>query len=96
LTIILNPVKTQMVKDASDWPWSGYRAMIGQAARLIYRLQVDGLLSQFGSDREQAIARYRDFVRVGIGLPPVWEELDEVNPSIKLTAGNFDIEMRPT
>jgi putative transposase len=73
--VVLNPVRAQMVKDAADWPWSSYRATIGQAARLIKSLQVDGLLSQFGSDREQAIARYRDFVRAGIGLPPVWEKL---------------------
>ncbi|MDD5266321.1 MAG: hypothetical protein PHO08_04230 [Methylococcales bacterium] len=42
---------------------------------MIKSLQVDGLLSQFGSDREQAIERYPNFVRAGIGLSPVWEKL---------------------
>ncbi|MDD5266320.1 MAG: hypothetical protein PHO08_04225 [Methylococcales bacterium] len=30
--VVLNPVRVQMVKDAADWPWSSYRATIGQAA----------------------------------------------------------------
>lgn len=71
--VVLNPVRTHMVKDAADWPWSRYRATVGQAPPLRC-LQVDWLLSQFGSDREQAIVRYRNFVRAGIGLPPVWEK----------------------
>ena len=31
--------------------------------------------SLFGLDREQAIVRFQNFVRAGIGLPPVWENL---------------------
>jgi putative transposase len=72
--VVLNPVRAQMVKDVADWPWSSYRATINQAP-LLKCLQVDWLLSQFGLDREQAIVRYQNFVRAGIGLPPVWENL---------------------
>jgi putative transposase len=72
--VVLNPVRALMVKDAAEWPWSNYRATIGQA-RPMKSLQVDWLLRQFGSDRAQAIVRYRNFVRAGIGLPPVWGEL---------------------
>jgi len=72
--VVLNPVRAQMVKDVADWPWSSYRATIGQVPPLKC-LHVDWLLSQLGSEREQAIVRYQNFVRAGIGLPPVWEKL---------------------
>jgi hypothetical protein len=63
-----------MVNDVADWPWSSYRATVAQAPPLKC-LQVAWLLRQFGLNREQAIERYRDFVRAGVGLPPVWEGL---------------------
>lgn len=72
--VILNPVRARMVNDVADWPWSSYRATVNQASSLKC-LQVDWVLSQFSSDRAQAIVSYKNFVRAGIGLPPVWEEL---------------------
>jgi hypothetical protein len=67
--VVLNPVSTQMVKEVADWPWSSYETTISEALPLRC-LQVDWLLSQLGSNREAATARYQDFVRAGIGLPP--------------------------
>jgi len=29
--IVLNPVRARMVRAARDWPWSSYRATVGQA-----------------------------------------------------------------
>ena len=72
--VVLNPVRAKMVKDAVDWPWSSYRATTLQTPPLKC-LQIDWLLSQFGSDRDQAIVQYQNFVRAGIGLPPVWGKL---------------------
>lgn len=72
--VVLNPVRAQMVNDVADWPWSSYRATVGQVA-LLKCLQVDWLLSQFNSNRDQAIVLYQNFVRAGIGLPPVWGKL---------------------
>lgn len=72
--VVLNPVRALMVNDVADWPWSSYRATVAQAPPLEC-LQVAWLLRQFGLNREQAIERYRDFVRAGVGLPPVWEGL---------------------
>ena len=72
--VVLNPVRARMVNDVVDWPWSSYRAMINQAEPLKC-LHVDWLLSQFGANREQALIQYQNFVRAGIGLPPVWEAL---------------------
>jgi len=28
--VVLNPVRAAMVSQAGDWPWSSYRAMVGQ------------------------------------------------------------------
>ena len=38
-------------------------------------LETDCLLSQFGPSQKLGVARYKNFVRQGIGLPSVWEEL---------------------
>jgi len=72
--VVLNPVRARMVNDVADWPWSNYRAMMNQAAPLKC-LKVNWLLSQFGSDKERARVHYQNFVRAGIGLPPVWDKL---------------------
>ncbi len=29
--VVLNPVRAGMVRSAKEWPWSSYRAMVGQA-----------------------------------------------------------------
>lgn len=72
--VVLNPVRAHMVKDAADWPWSSYLAMIGRASPPPW-LMTDWILGQFGSDRLRAITRYIDFVRAGVGLPALWENL---------------------
>ncbi|WP_238527313.1 transposase [Methylomonas methanica] len=72
--VVLNPVRALMVNDVADWPWSSYRATVAQAP-LLQCLQVAWLLRQFGLNRAQAMERYQDFVRAGVGLPPVWEGL---------------------
>ena len=28
--VVLNPVRAHMVKSPADWPWSSYRATVGQ------------------------------------------------------------------
>ncbi len=46
--VVLNPVRAGLVRSPEKWPWSSYRAMMGEA--LVPKwLAVDGLLSQFGS-----------------------------------------------
>ena len=72
--VVLNPVRARMVNDAGDWSWSSYLAMTGQAAKLDC-LQTDWLLAQFASEKNQTIIGYQNFVRSGVGLPPVWEGL---------------------
>ena len=71
--VVLNPVRAGMVDAPEQWPWSSYRAMIGAAPAPKW-LAVDGLLSQFGSARDQARRRYRAFVREGVGRD-IWQGL---------------------
>jgi hypothetical protein len=72
--VVLNPVRARMVKDLGDWPWSSYRSMIGEQSVPEW-LETDWLLSQFSVQRKRAIAKYKDFVRAGVGLPGLWSEL---------------------
>lgn len=72
--VVLNPVRARMVKDVGDWPWSSYSATLGKGAPLVW-LETDWLLSQFGQQRNRAQARYIDFVRAGVGLPSIWDGL---------------------
>lgn len=72
--VVLNPVRAGMVNDAGEWPWSSYGAMVGTAPAPDW-LETDSLLGQFAAKRASAVRRYRDFVRAGVGLPSVWDDL---------------------
>lgn len=72
--VVLNPVRAGMVADAAQWRWSSYGAMLGAEPAPPW-LQTDWLLGQFGRQRTQAQACYRDFVRAGVGLPSLWHAL---------------------
>lgn len=71
--IVLNPVRAGMAKHPGDWPWSSYRATVGEAQSLPF-LSLDWLLEQFGSRRRQAVLAYREFVHDGNDMP-VWDQL---------------------
>ena len=72
--VVLNPLRAGMVKDIADWHWSSYAAMLGTQAAPEW-LQTDWILGQFSPQRRRAINRYMDFVRAGVGLSSVWEQL---------------------
>jgi putative transposase len=63
-----------MVSSPRQWPWSSYRAMLGQAAVPPW-LAVDGLLSLFAERRTEARERYGRFVAEGVGKDSIWREL---------------------
>jgi len=73
--VVLNPVRAKLVKDAADWEWSSYRAMMGQVAAPQW-LQIHWVLGQFSRNQSLAMARYQDYVRAGVGLPSVWGQLN--------------------
>ena len=72
--VVLNPIRAGMAADSRDWPWSSYRATLGEAACPTW-LETDWILGRLAADREQAIHRYLDFVRAGVGLPSLWDNL---------------------
>ncbi|MFQ3246330.1 MAG: putative transposase [Arenicella sp.] len=66
--VVLNPVRAFMVKDAIDWPWSNYRAIIGYEQAPSW-LHSEWILSAFGSQKTKAIEAYKHFVSAGRGHP---------------------------
>lgn len=70
--VVLNPVRAGMVESPGEWYWSSYRAMVGEAPAADW-LATDGLLAQFGTRRNEARRRYRQFVADGAG--DIWSEL---------------------
>ena len=72
--VVLNPVRAGMVKKIEHWLWSSYPAMIGKSSCPEW-LQMDWVLGQFGNQRKLAMAAYVEFVRAGLVLPSVWDEL---------------------
>lgn len=72
--VVLNPVRARMVDLPEAWPWSSYRATVGQAPKPEW-LTTDALLSQFGQRRSRARQRYRQFVLDGVNQGSIWSEL---------------------
>ena len=74
--VVLNPVRARMVTQVEDWPWSSYHAMLGKG-ELFPWLERSWILGQFNDDRLMAIEVYVNFVREGVGLPPIWVGLKQ-------------------
>mgnify|MGYP000241010582 CR=1 FL=1 len=74
--VVLNPVRARMVNQIEDWPWSSYNAMRGKVERYPW-LETNWILGQFSGNRLKAIENYINFVREGVGLPPIWGELKQ-------------------
>lgn len=69
--VVLNPVRARLCSHPSAWPWSSYRAMLGDSAQPF--LTTTWLLARFGSEPDRARDRYERFVLDGAGLPGhVW------------------------
>jgi len=71
--VVRNPVRAGMVRRASDWPWSSYRATAGIMKAPSF-LTTEWILAQFATGREQAVHSYRRFVARKRNTP-IWEEL---------------------
>lgn len=65
--VVLNPVRAKMVVLPEDWHWSSYNAVIKDQFTPPW-LDTDWLLSQFGTQRNQAREAFRQFVAEGHGL----------------------------
>ncbi|MGM0594575.1 MAG: REP-associated tyrosine transposase [Pseudomonadota bacterium] len=72
--VVLNPVRAGMVQEPEDWPWSSYRAAIGDVGAPKW-LANDGILAQFGKRRAEARRKYQAFVKEGIDDESIWNNL---------------------
>jgi len=72
--LVLNPVRAGMVHNPGDWPWSSYRAMIGEKLAPEW-LETHWILAAFGGTEVEAIQNYTRFVAEGTGQPSPWEQL---------------------
>lgn len=72
--IVLNPVRAGLVPSPGDWPWSSYRATVGEEPMPSW-LSADSLLIQFSTDRDEARSRYRDYVAKGAGERDFWQNI---------------------
>jgi putative transposase len=72
--IVLNPVRTRMVRTAKAWQWSSYRATAGYDKSNAC-LTTEWILAGFAKTKNAAQQCYRDFVRAGKGQPSPWKQL---------------------
>jgi len=72
--VVLNPVRAGMAPTADEWPWSSYRATVGQCAQPAW-LRADWVLSQFDPHPQLARAAYRHFVAEGMNADSPWQSL---------------------
>ncbi len=89
--IVLNPLRARMVRSISHYPWSSYRATLGQADRPDW-LATDWILAQFAKGRAVAQRRYAEFVSAGKNRPSPWEDL---KGQALLGSDTFVEKMRP-
>ena len=74
--VVLNPVRAGICQMPEQWRWSSHLAMVGQAHRPNW-LHTEWLLGQFGNEYAKAVRAYIDHVRAGVGLPSVWDALQD-------------------
>jgi putative transposase len=58
---VRNPVELGLCAAPEEWPWSSYRASVGEVESPAF-LALARLLSYFGDMPQEAMARYRSFV----------------------------------
>ena len=63
-----------MVRTAAEWPWSSYRAMVGEEPAPEW-LETRTILAAFAETEPEAVAHYARFVAEGRGQPAPWEQL---------------------
>ena len=83
--IVLNPVKARFVEQVEEWPWSSYRAIIGENQKPGF-LTTDWILEQFGKNKKKSINAYKTFVISGA---EVEFPLDEIVGQLILGSEKF-------
>lgn len=103
--IVLNPVRARLSASPAGYPWSSYGATAGITNKVPF-LCIDWILSQFGTTRENAQNRYRNFVMAGIGKESPWKNLagqsilggegfvEKLSPYLRGKSGEMEIPRR--
>ena len=93
----LNPVRARMVAGPGDWPWSSYRAHVGQAVSAVW-LDSAGLQGYLlgrdvatAADRAEAQQAYAELVAAGQGVE-LWD--GALNRQIYLGDDDFVVRMQ--
>lgn len=69
--VVLNPVRAGLAEKPEEWTWSSYAATAG-FRNAPASLCVDWVLGHFGTNSDEAYARYRRFVADGMGAESPW------------------------
>jgi len=72
--VVLNPVRARVIGQTGDWPWSSY-LVTQNKVEVPWWLEISWILGQFHHNRAKAVEYYINFVREGIGQPPIWNDL---------------------
>jgi hypothetical protein len=100
--VVLNPVRSGMVVNVADWPWSSWHAMCGMVPAPHW-LCTDWLLAQFGRTRARAVSAYVRFVRAEEEPSCIWNKLksqiylgsEEFARQMQLSAGQEELAEIP-
>lgn len=71
--IILNPIRARMVDNLSEWPWSSWYFVMGEAQAPEW-LAVDKMLLQFSKYKAISKRKFAQFVEQGKGVTP-WRNI---------------------
>jgi putative transposase len=72
--VVLSPVRARIIEQPGNWPWSSYRAMVGDTPTPKW-LATRWLLTRFGSRKGVARRRFREFVLEGLDTGSIWSGL---------------------
>jgi putative transposase len=90
--IVLNPVRAGLVGHPGEWPWSSFRATVGETTPPGF-LTVNWILELGGMrSAEEARRQYRTFVEAGIGQPAPL--LDSLKSNLALGDDIFMLRLR--
>ena len=72
--VVLNPVRARMVDSPEKWPWSSFRATVGEEPAPEW-LEIRSILAWFGAEESEAVDDYLRFVAEGRDVPSPWVQL---------------------
>lgn len=72
--VLMNPVRARMVDSPDQWKYSSYPAILGHASSPGF-LARDWILGHFGSDYQQSLKAFKDFVEAGPSSDDLMEKV---------------------